>query len=458
MQAEREMRVQRSWMRTLVVLGLVSGMLAACDKEVILPGERFPVRAPLEDSIPIEGQPLPVAAAEEPENQAQAIALPGMVSNAEWSQRGGNALHDGPHGRLSSAPQLVWAATIGAGNSRRNRITATPVVSGGVVYAMDALAKVTAVSVAGGTLWQADLTAEFDRGGAQSGGGLAVSAGRVYATTGYGEVLAIDAANGKVLWRQRLGAPAAGAPALAGSQVYVMSTDGTGWALDAASGRVLWTMPAAENVLASDTGAAPAVNGGTVIFPFSAGVMVAASTDTGAGLWQAAITGNRLGRAYANSGDITGDPVVQGGAVYVGTQAGRTGAFSADTGERLWTTEEGAMNPPLVVGGSVFVVSDAARLVRLDAGTGERIWAVGLPNFTDAKAKKQSGIYSHFGPVLAGGRVVTASSDGVLRLFDPTNGALTGSVAIPGGAASGPVLAQGLLYVVSTQGQLLAFR
>ena len=440
------------------MLSLTAAVLAACERELILPGERFAVREDLAASVPQEGQPLPVAAPQEPENQTRPIGLPGMVQNADWTQRGGNALHDAPHGSLSAAPQLVWAAGIGAGNSRRNRITATPVVSGGVVFAMDALARVTAVSTAGSVLWQTDLAAEFDHGGAQSGGGLAATAGRVYATTGYGEVVALEASSGGVLWRQRLGAPAAGSPAVAGSQIFAMSTDGTGWALDAGSGRVVWTLPAAENVLASDTGAAPAVSGGTVIFPFAAGVMIAASSDTGTGLWQAAVTGSRLGRAYANSGDITGDPVVAGGAVYVGTQAGRMAAFRADTGETLWTAQEGAMNPALVVGGSVFVVGDAARLVRLDAGSGEQIWAVDLPNFTDAKTRKQSRIYTHFGPVLAGGRVVTASSDGALRLFDPASGAVVGTTAIPGGAASGPVLAQGMLFVVSAQGQLLAFR
>ncbi len=89
---------------------------------------------------------------------------------------------------------------------------------------------------------------------------------------------------------------------------------------------------------------------------------------------------------------------------------------------------------------------------------GGRIWAVDLPYFIAAKAKKQSRIFTHFGPVLAGGRLVIASSDGALRSFDPASGALIGSVAIPGGAASGPVLAQGMLLVISAQGQLLAFR
>lgn len=439
---------------------LVSGLLlAACEREVILPGERFPVRAPLEASVPVDGQPAPVAPADDPENQVRPIALPGMTSNGEWSQRAGNVQHDAPHGALSASPVLAWAVDIGAGNAKRNRITAEPVVAGGVVYAMDALAGLSAVDAgSGAVLWRADLTAEFDRGGAQSGGGLALGGGKVFATTGYGEVVALEAGSGAVAWRQRLGAPAAGAPAVAGGQVFALSADGTGWALDAASGRVNWTLPGAENPLATETGAAPAVNGGTVIFPFAAGVLIAVDAAEGQPLWQAAITGNRLGRAYANSGDITGDPVVLGGRVFVGTEAGRTGAFGADTGERQWTAEEGAMNPPLVAGGSVFAVNDQGRLVRLDAGSGERIWAVDLPGFTDAKAKRYSQIYTHFGPVLAGGRLVVVSSDGLLRQFDPASGALVGQVALPGGAASGPALAGGMLYVVTGKGQLLAFR
>ena len=437
---------------------LLMAGLAACTPEVILTGTRFPVRAPLEASLPTEAVADPAAPPDRPANQSQPISLPAASANANWSQRGGSASHQSPHGALSASPVLVWAVPIGQGNSRQNRIAAAPVVAGGQVFAMDALSTLSAVSTGGALQWQVDLAARFDRDANASGGGLAAENGRVYATTGYGEVVALDASTGAVVWRQRMGSPAAGAPGVAGGLVYAMSADGTGWALDSASGRVVWTLPAAENMLASDTGAAPAITGGTVIFPFSAGVMIAAATDSGTPLWQAAITGNRLGRAFANSGDITGDPVVSGGVVYVGTAAGRTGAFSEATGERLWTAEEGALNPPLVTGGSVFVVSDTGSLLRLDAGSGARIWGTVLPEFTAAKPRNNLGIFTHFGPVLAGGRLVTVSSDGALRQFDPASGAVVGQVAIPGGAASDPALAGGMMFVVSGQGQLLAFR
>ena len=101
---------------------------------------------------------------------------------------------------------------------------------------------------------------------------------------------------------------------------------------------------------------------------------------------------------------------------------------------------------------------DEADLVRLDAATGGVIWRVDLPYYTDSRVKKQDRIYSHFGPVLAGGRLFVASSDGVLRAFDPASGRLVGQGDIPGGAASAPVVAGQTLYVVSRAGQLHAFR
>ena len=158
-------------------------------------------------------------------------------------------------------------------------------------------------------------------------------------------------------------------------------------------------------------------------------------------------------------GDLTGEPVVSGGAIYVGSAAGRTAALEAASGKRLWVADEGALNPPLVVGGSVFVVNDEAMLVRMNAQTGEVIWKIEMPYYVKQdKPKKRKAIYAHYGPVLAGRHIMVASSDGFLRGFDPVSGAMVSSVEIPGGAASSPALAQGLLFVMGGDGKLHAFR
>ncbi|MEO0678662.1 MAG: PQQ-binding-like beta-propeller repeat protein, partial [Pseudomonadota bacterium] len=113
---------------------------------------------------------------------------------------------------------------------------------------------------------------------------------------------------------------------------------------------------------------------------------------------------------------------------------------------------------PAVAGGSIFFVSDQNALTRLSAATGERIWAQQLPLFEERRARRQKTVFAHLGPVLAGGRLWVASSDGALRSFDPVSGAELGATSIPGGAATAPIVADGTMYVVSKRGTLLAFR
>ncbi len=443
--------------RLMTSVGLVA-LLAACGpKEVILQGERFPVRADLDASVPVEGQPAPTAPPDA-ENQSLPISL-GPQTGGDWTHRAGNARHLMPHAALSATPKLAWVANIGSGSSRKNRISAAPVVADGRVFTIDAGTAVTATSTGGATLWTTDLTATFDKGGGLSDGGLAVAGNRLFATSGYGELVALDAATGAVVWRQRVDSPISGAPATDGSAVYVSGRDGSAWAVDAATGKVIWQVVGTPGKTAYVGTAAPTIGDRAVVFPSAAGdLMAVLKIGGGTKIWQSSLAGKRLGRAYALTADVTGDAVIAGKTIFAGSGAGRTVAMSASSGERIWSAGEGALGPVAVAGGSIFLVNDEAKLVRLNAETGDVIWSVEMPYFTQEKIKKRKGIYAHYGPVLAGGRIMVASSDGLLRVFDPTDGTLVYTADIPGGAAAQPAVAGGTLYVVGGNGQLLAFR
>jgi len=78
-----------------------------------------------------------------------------------------------------------------------------------------------------------------------------------------GELVALDAATGKVRWKHKLPGPAFGAPVVVNDVVFVASSDGTLFALDAKSGGELWvqSLPAGINaglVVSGDTLLAPA--------------------------------------------------------------------------------------------------------------------------------------------------------------------------------------------------------
>ena len=238
--------------------GLVTGLclialLGACKpRELILPGERFNVRTPLDASVPVDGQPAPVAPPDRADNISQPISLPAASANPDWTHRAGNSRHLMPHGALSASPQRVFSANIGAGSSRRNRIAAAPIVADGRIYTIDGLSGLVATSTSGARLWAVDLTAQFDKGGKVSGGGLAYGGGRLFAATGYGEVVAVDPASGAVIWRQRFDAPVMGAPTVDNGVVYVSGRDGAAFALTADTGRVLWDIPGTPNEFARD--------------------------------------------------------------------------------------------------------------------------------------------------------------------------------------------------------------
>jgi outer membrane protein assembly factor BamB len=456
---------------TLAALAAALALAACGPRERPLEGERLDLRAlgtpavdaPLDASAAAEAAAVPAGAPprrspDAPENRALPISLPAPVVNEEWTHRNGGPAHRGPHAALSAAPQRIWAVPIGAGNSRRGRITADPVVAGGRIFTLDAAATVSAVSTAGQILWQRDLTPASDRAEDASGGGLAYGGGRLFVTSGFGSLTALDPATGALLWTQRLDAAATGAPAVAGDLVYVTARDSRAWAVRADTGRIAWQLEATPSPSGLLAGAGPAVTDRMVILPFGSGELVAALRDGGARVWGAAVAGQRRGRAYATIADISGDPVVDGRVVFVGNQSGRAAAFDLASGERLWTAAEGAYAPVWPEGGSAFLISDQAELVRLDAATGGRIWGVELPYWDTERERRRRAVWAHYGPVLAGGRLWVASGDGFLRAFAPQDGQLLAEIPLPGGAASAPAVAGGTLYVLSANGQLQAFR
>lgn len=430
-------------------MGLIAGLalLMACERGVILEGERLDLRALTTE------EPEEVVAA-----RAVPISLPAPSVNSEWTHRGGDVTHSIAHPALSGSLSRVWSAPIGAGETRRQRISAEPVVAGGRIFTLDSQAMVTATSTGGETLWQRDLVPSHARAEHASGGGLAVGAGRLFVASAFGTLTALDPASGEVLWTQRFDAPISAPPAVAGQRVYVISNEGAAYAVDVENGRLQSRVAGLPSPSAVVGGASPAITSRMVLLPFSSGDLVAILRDGGIEIWRQRIAGTRQGQAYSIVSDITGDPVVVGNSVIVGNHTGRVMALDVDSGSPRWTTREGASGPVWPVGGNVFMINDRGELVRLDGNTGERLWGVEMPYYLEARERRRAEIVAHYGPIMAGGRILVASNDGVLRGFDPTSGELIEQVEIPRGATTQPVVAGQTLYLVSTDGRLHAYR
>ncbi|RKT34644.1 outer membrane protein assembly factor BamB [Roseovarius halotolerans] len=436
-----------------IFLGLAAILaVSACSKEeAILQGEREVIREVAEDSV---AAPDVIAQ----ENRSQPLTLPAQQTNASWTQAISSPETRVAHPALSAAPQRIWSTSIGSGDGRKVRITADPVVAGGRIFTLDASAKVSAVSTGGEVLWTHSLVPPGESASDATGGGLAYGAGKLFVSSGFGLMTALDPETGAEIWQQNLRATGSGSPTVSGDLVYLVAGDDIAWALDTENGRIRWQLSATPDINNVMGGPAPAVTSKYAIFAFGSGEVQGAFRQGGLRLWDSQIAGQRRGYAHARVGDITGDPVVWNERVFVGSHSGRMVALGLANGERLWTAHQGPLNPVWPAGDSIFMVSDRNELVRLQAEDGAQVWAVKMPFFTKTKPRRQSEIFAHHGPIIAGGQLIVASGDGLLRFFDPVSGALLRTVELPGGATTNPVVAGGTLYVVSSNGQLHAFR
>lgn len=430
----------------LPVAAIALTTLSACrEPEVILPGEREDIRAAIDnETVETRG--------------AKPISLPAQSGNASWSQSPGTPAFRTTNAALGKTPQRIWSTNIGSGDSRRQRITADPVVGGGLIYTLDSGANVSAVTPQGQVAWTTNLIPSNEKEGDATGGGLAYADGVLYVSSGFGRLTAIDAKTGAQRWQKRLNATGSGAPLVSGGLLYLVAGDETGWAVNTKDGRIAWQLegtPSVGNVLGAP---APVITSDLAVFAFGSGDVAAAFRQGGIRRWNASAAGGRRGRAAAQIVDVTAGPMVSGDAILIGNHSGRTVSFNAGTGERNWTAPEGAVDTVWPAGNSIFLISDRSQLVRLNAADGAIVWAIDLPGFVKDKPGRRGPIFAHYGPIMAGGRAVVASNDGFLRFFNPVDGALVHQVEVPGGATTAPVVAGQTLYVVSTKGELHAFR
>jgi len=387
-----------------------------------------------------------------------ALDLPNVRSNTEWTHQGGNAQHYSGHVALSSDLTLQWATAIGQGDSRRSEISASPIIQGDRIFTLDSQSLVTALRLDGSVIWQRNVSEAYSDVNEAFGGGLAVQGNKLFVTTGFGTVLALSVSSGEGYWEQDLASFGGASPTVFDDLLYVSARDGAAWAIETSTGRIKWQV-VGQSVQSSYTGGpGAAVSDKYALFPFGSGDLVAAFRLGGQRSWSSILSGARLGRARGQVQDLTGQPVIESSVVYLANSSGRMAAIDLDTGLRLWTANQGSQDDIFVVGSSLFAVSDENNLIRVSKADGKLVWSTPLPQSTQASMLRRGKTFVHHGPILSGGRLLLASSDALIRQFDPANGDLIKIIEMPSGAASAPIVVGGTLYVLSTNGNLLAFR
>lgn len=392
----------------------------------------------------------------DPELAKAAFSLPSPNRNGGWPQAGGLPEHAMGHPALPAQIREVWRASIGGGWMGERRILARPVVVDGRVFAMDSDCAVQALDESTGrSVWRVDLRPD-DESGEGIGGGVAFAEGRLFAASGYGEVVALDPATGTIHWRKKVAGPVRSAPTISGGRVYVVTVDNQLVALAAGDGAPLWNhagLLESAGILGS---ASPAVDAGVVIAPFSSGELVALRSENGRVVWSDSLAATRRVDALSNLAAIRGLPVADRGLVVAVSHSGRMVAIDGRSGSRVWEQEIGSIETPWVVGEHVFVVNQEADVVAMARRNGSVRWVSSLDRYQNPDSKSKPIAWS--GPVLAGGRLWLVSSHGQMVAIAPETGKIGERLTLPDGATLAPVVANETLFVLTNGGTLVAYR
>jgi outer membrane protein assembly factor BamB len=411
---------------------------------------------------PVLGERIAVLTTEgnvevDPATAALPIALPAPIANTEWGQSGGNAAKSMGHLALGASLGEAWRATIGQGSSVSARIGSPPVVGGGRVFTEDTQATVAAFDAqTGAQAWRTQFGTEKGNTNSLYGGGVAYDSGRVYATNGLGYVVALDASNGGVAWQVRPGGPLRGAPTVLGDSIYVTSQDNQIYSLKKGDGATNWTATAALEITGVFGSGSPAVAQGTVVAGFSSGELNAYRYENGRLVWQDTLSRTSITTSVSSLADIDANPVIDGGQVFAVGQGGRMVALELNTGQRMWELNIAGISTPWVAGEWLFVVTDEAKLLAVHRTDGKAKWIAQLPRFR--KEKKKTGPIHYSGPVLAGGRLIIAGSNGALINVDPENGSFQSQTGVGAPISLAPVVANSTLYILDDDGRLHAYR
>ncbi|MFN8727041.1 MAG: PQQ-binding-like beta-propeller repeat protein [Rhodospirillales bacterium] len=435
--------------KTWVLLAAVAVLASGCDwlgsnYKRPLPGDRVPV--------------LAIDRKLEPDERlvGHTVQLPPAVDLREWPQP------QGLPGQLAGNVQVeglrsAWRVSIGAGNSRAGRVTGVPVVAGGRVFAVDAESQLTAVDAATGSrLWTFDAEPARDRSGGGSGGGASVAGNRIYFATGYGQLIALDVERGREIWRFQMSAPGRSGPAIAGGRVFVSTIDNQTFALDAETGRRLWSHTGIAESAGFVGASSPVVEGGTVLVGYSSGELFALRAETGRVLWSDTLSGVIRTGQISGMADIRGTPAIDRGMAIVSTQSGRTVAIDMRSGARLWEQEIGSLNQPWVAGDYVFVMGVDGDIACLQRRDGRVVWVTALGGYTDEQRKRGRIVWT--APVVAGGRVFVANSVSKAVAIDATTGRVVQQISMPDGVEVAPIAANRTVYVMTDNGDLVAYR
>lgn len=337
-------------------------------------------------------------------------------------------------------PEILWRENTGDG-ATNVYADLSPWLQNEHIFTVDGNGDVRSYQAANGrSAWRQKLKVSVAAG--VGGGG-----GKILIGSQQGEVIALDENNGDILWRQRLSSEVLAPPKADANVVVVRTADGRVTGLSADAGKVLWNYQRSVPLLSLRGVSAPEIVGDRALAGYDNGKLVALSLTDGKVIWEKSVAVPRGRTELERLVDIDADLQIIDDTVYAAAYQGNLAAMSIETGDKLWEREISSKNGfDAAMGEAVYITDDESYVWAIQDGSGDSLWRQTRLLRRNVTA-----------PAIVGDYIVVGDLEGYLHWIARSDGRFVARQELTDEPiTSQPVVANGILYVMSSDGRLTA--
>ncbi len=355
--------------------------------------------------------------------------------------------------------QRLWKTKVGNGLGKKY-IRLQPLVVADRVVAADAYGTVMAFDrFSGKQIWRKKIGQEesiasglnrfLDRSdGGFVSGGVGGGEGLVLLGTTRGFVVALAIADGTEVWRTYVGSEIGAQPVAAQGRVFTQTIDGELIALNADDGKKIWSYSSQVPLLTLRGTSTPLTARDVVYAGFSSGKVVALRANNGEPVWEQRIMLPEGRSELERIVDVDAAPLLAGDGLFAQAYQGRLMRIVARDGRPRWEAEISSFLNLAEGYGQIYAVEEKDTVTAVDQDRGDVVWQ---HEILARRALTPPLAFSNY--------LVVGDSQGYLHVMAQRDGRMMGREKVSGKGMRTPfTLADGTMFILDDAGGLHAYK
>lgn len=385
-------------MKKKIIYILLLIALVSCNKEEKLKGERYLVFEP-KQAIQID------------EKLAKTkIEIPARKAGGDWYGKANKLNKDVENFSYNS--DLLKIKKIQTTIDFKGK---SSLVIGNTLYEIKRLGVVKAINIeTGKKIWKKRIRVSEKR---MKYGKISFFNGKIFVSTGYDEVISLDAVTGREVWRKKIKAVTISAPTFDNARVFVTTNDNKTYALSQKTGNIIWIHSGIFNQTAINGSSAPVIYEDLLISSYSSGEVYILNRANGRIVHSFDL--NLPESIDFKLNDVDATPIVKNNTIYTAGNGGLFVAVNTKNGEFLWKREFATITDFWIAGNYIYIANNENVVASFNKNNGKVKWVTQLEQYQKKKETDRK-IYTEI--IMVNDKILVKNLDGNIIVLDANNG------------------------------------